>query len=406
MATNRATMNGEHHMHLFRLRALTLIGSISLLAAAPALALDDAHWAKADESIQRGIEYLRTAQNDDGSWSPDAGPAITALAVTPMLDRPDIGADDPTVAKAIDYILDHVNDDGSIHAGMLANYNTAICLSALSRVHGRSDVAEAVRGAEVFLRGLQWQTGMKDPHGETITEDHPYFGGAGYGKHGRPDLSNTQIMLQALHDAGVSCDDPVYQRAVQFITRCQGVEQNTMHGGKIQNDGGFIYSTSINKDLIGVPESKASPEQMDEALEGKPVSLLRTYGSMTYAAFKSFVYATPVQLTRDDPRITAARDWIRQNYTLQQNPGMPEGMEKQGLFYYYMTFARAMDAWGASTITTADGETRDWANDLIDQLADLQRSDGSWINDADRWMEGDPNLVTAYALIALTAATQ
>lgn len=375
-----------------------------LFIAAPVTALDDAHWTKANASIERGIEYLRAHQNEDGSWSPEPGPAITALAITPMLDRPDIGADDPTVQAGIDYILSHVNDDGSIHNGILANYNTAICLSALSRVHGRADVAEAVRGATAFLRGLQWQTGMEDPEGTPVDETHPFFGGAGYGKHGRPDLSNTQVMLQALHDAGVSCDDPAYQRAVAFITRCQGVEQNTMHGDKIANDGGFIYATTINKDHIGVPESKASPEQMDEALLGKPVSSLRTYGSMTYAGFKSYIYAMPAQLSRDDPRIVAARNWIRRNYTLQHNPGMPEGMHKQGLYYYYMTFGRAMDAWGADTIDTADGQTRDWADDLVDQLASAQRSDGAWVNEADRWMEGDPNLVTAYALLALTAA--
>ena len=375
--------------------------------AAPAHALDDAHWQKADAAIDRGIEYLRDSQNDDGSWSPGPGPAVTALAVTVMLDQPNIDADDPNVKQGIDYIMSKARDDGGIHGGILANYNTAICLSALSRVHGRPDVAEAVRGAKAFLRGLQWQKGMKDPKGNTIDEDHPFYGGAGYGKHGRPDMSNTQMMLQGLRDAGVSCDDPVYQRAVKFITRCQGVEQNDMHGEKINQDGGFIYATSIDKDHIGVPESKANPELMDEALKGAPVSGLRTYGSITYAAFKSYIYAMPAQLQRDDPRVTAARQWIRSNYTLDHNPGMPERVNKQGLYYYYMTFGRAMNAWGATTIETADGQTHDWANDLIDQLVGRQQDDGSWVNTgADRWMEDDPNLVTSYALIALTAATR
>ena len=31
----------------------------------------------------------------------------------------------------------------------------------------------------------------------------------------------------------------------------------------------------------------------------------------------------------------------------------------------------------------------------------LQRADGSWANDNGRWWERDPNLVTAYAVIAL-----
>lgn len=28
-------------------------------------------------------------------------------------------------------------------------------------------------------------------------------------------------------------------------------------------------------------------------------------------------------------------------------------------------------------------------------------NNGSWVNPADRWMEGDPNLTTAYSLMAL-----
>jgi len=30
-----------------------------------------------------------------------------------------------------------------------------------------------------------------------------------------------------------------------------------------------------------------------------------------------------------------------------------------------------------------------------------QRPDGSWVNDQRRWMEGDANLVTGYALLTL-----
>ncbi len=388
------------------LAILLVVGTVMLAVAPAAKALDDAHWKKADGAIEQGIKYLRQTQNKDGSWSPRPGPAITALAITPMLDQPNIGPDDPTVKKAIDYILKQVNNDGSIHSGILANYNTAICLSALLRVHGRADVAEAVKNAKTFLRGLQWQEGMTDPDGKPITKDHPFYGGAGYGEEGRPDMSNTQMMLEALHDAGVSCDDPAYKRAIVFITRCQGVKQNKMYGDKIINNGGFIYSTSLDKDHIGVPESKANPQKMDEALKGKPVSGLRAYGSISYAAFKSYIYAMPAQMKRDDPRVVAARQWISQNYALDRNPGLPEEMKHQGLFYYYMTFARAMDAWGSTTVETEKGETRDWANDLIDQVVELQRKDGSWVNDADRWLEGDPNLVTSYALIALTSATQ
>ena len=40
--------------------------------------------------------------------------------------------------------------------------------------------------------------------------------------------------------------------------------------------------------------------------------------------------------------------------------------------------------------------------ELLAELAKRQRPDGSWLNDNVRWMEGDPNLVTGYALLTLT----
>ena len=35
-------------------------------------------------------------------------------------------------------------------------------------------------------------------------------------------------------------------------------------------------------------------------------------------------------------------------------------------------------------------------------LAKRQKEDGSWTNPVDRWFEGDPNLVTGFALMALS----
>jgi squalene-hopene/tetraprenyl-beta-curcumene cyclase len=374
--------------------AWLLVLATFTISAAPTLAIDDAHFKKADAAVKRGIAFLRKTQAEDGSWTAQPGPAITALALRAMLEDPDTKADDPAVTKAIEYILGKVRPDGGIHGGMLENYNTAICLSALAKVNNRPGASEAIKKAQDYLRGLQW-AGQQDPHGKTIDESHAFFGGAGYGKDGRPDMSNTQIMLEGLYDSGLDCNDPAFQRALVFITRCQGTAANKEFGDKIARDGGFVYATSQSKDKIGVVESKAGEESIDGAARA------RTYGSMTYAGFKSYVYA---QLDRNDPRVTDALTWIRKHYTLDENPGMPELAKHQGLYYYYMTFSRALDAWGEPTLTTADGQKRDWANDLIDKVTSLQREDGSWVNDADRWMEGDPNLVTAYSLIALQHA--
>lgn len=358
--------------------------------------------SKARTTIRRGISFLRTTQNADGSWTPGPGPAVTALVVRAMLDQPDITVQDRYVAAGVAYILSKRQPDGGFHDGFLQNYNTAICLSALATLTDQSGVAGAVDGAQKYLKELQW-CGKQDSQGRMVDAAHPHFGGAGYGKHGRPDLSNTQVMLQGLHDSGLSTDAPVYRRAVQFIARCQGNAQNEMFADQIESDGGFIYATSVDKDTVGMPQSMANPEMIDEARSGRPVSGLRTYGSMTYAGFKSYIYAG---LRRDDPRVLDAYHWIRHHYTLEHNPGLPEAMNMQGYYYYLMTFARALSAWGSDRITTGDGRVHDWPSELSDKLARVQRADGSWRNDADRWLEEDPNLVTAYALIALNSAVE
>ena len=380
----------------------TTISTLLVTAAItlPAAALDNAHRDKADASIQLGIEHLRQMQNEDGSWSPQPGPAITAMVLAVMLNRPHISTKDQAAQRALAFILTKRKSDGSIHDGFLKNYNTAICLSALAQVHDRPQVAEVIPEAQRFLCGLQWSTQLA-PNGKQVDQSHPFFGGAGYGKHGRPDLSNTGVMLQGLYDSGLSCDDPAFERALVFITRCQGTKLNDMLSDKIVNDGGFIYATSIDKDLIGAPQSMARPEPNDVALQEKPVSRLRTYGSMTYVGFKSYAYAA---LDRKDTRVVDAYNWIRRNYTVDHNPGMPENRKMQGYFYYLMTMSRALNVWGETYVASPNGVAHDWANDIIDKLISLQRDNGSWVNQSSRWMEKDPNLVTAYALIALTHA--
>jgi squalene-hopene/tetraprenyl-beta-curcumene cyclase len=115
---------------------------------------------------------------------------------------------------------------------------------------------------------------------------------------------------------------------------------------------------------------------------------------MTYAGLKSMIYAG---VSSDDPRITAAHRWIQAHYTLAENPGMGAA----GLYYYYHTFAKALDTIGNDMVEDTDGSVHDWRRELAEVLTREQQADGSWTNQTARWFEGDPHLVTAYALLAL-----
>jgi squalene-hopene/tetraprenyl-beta-curcumene cyclase len=121
---------------------------------------------------------------------------------------------------------------------------------------------------------------------------------------------------------------------------------------------------------------------------------LRSYGSMSYAGLLSYICA---ELKRDDPRVTAVLDWLRENYTVEENPALGQ----QGLYYYYHTMARALTVYGADLLELKEGKSVNWREQLALKLINLQKQDGSWSNENGRWFEKDPALVTAYSLIVL-----
>ena len=101
-------------------------------------------------------------------------------------------------------------------------------------------------------------------------------------------------------------------------------------------------------------------------------------------------------------RVKKAYEWIQKHYTVDANPGMPPAKAQLALYYYYHTMAKCLDVLGIDEVVDASGKKHDWRADITAALAKRQRPDGSWVNKEDRWMEGDANLVTGYALMALS----
>ena len=97
-------------------------------------------------------------------------------------------------------------------------------------------------------------------------------------------------------------------------------------------------------------------------------------------------------------RVKAAFAWVRKNYDVKANPFMGN----DGLYYYYHTFAKALDAMKLDAVEDAKGVKHYWRVELANELFRRQRPDGSWTNENNRWLEGDPDLVTGYALLTLT----
>src|SRR5262249_32098184 len=138
----------------------------------------------------KAIAYLKKTQAADGSWSSKfTGPGCTALIVAAMI-RNGVGPDDPAVAKAIKYLENNVKKDGGIYnkdTG-LANYTTSIAVMALQEANRDKKYDAVLKNASAYLKGLQQQDDDKDVK----------FGGVGYDEKSRPDLSNTQMFVEAM----------------------------------------------------------------------------------------------------------------------------------------------------------------------------------------------------------------
>lgn len=327
--------------------------------------------------LAKAHAYLKTRQGDDGSIAPRlGGPGITAIAVAGLL-RAGYPIDDPVVARGLTYLESKVQPDGGIYDKMLANYTTSLGVMAFREVNAAGKYDSVITKAGAFLKTMQ---------ASGVPVNDPKYGGAGYDGSSRPDTSNTQFFLEALLASGASKDDAATKKALAFLSRSQnlpGEFNNLAYAKRVSDDdrGGFVYNLSD-------ADSDKSPKRT--ATGG-----LRSEGGMTYAGLKSFLYAG---VGKDDPRVKAAIDWIKRHYTLTENPGMGQA----GLFYYYHTFAKAMTALGDDTFEDARGVKHDWKKELFETLKAKQRDDGSWSNPNKQFLEDNPDLATAFAVLTLS----
>jgi squalene-hopene/tetraprenyl-beta-curcumene cyclase len=339
-------------------------------------------------AVDRGFAWLQSNQNSNGWWSTPDQPAITALALTAFKAAPNrayASNEPPWLKKGYAFVLSCVQPDGGIHRTNLVTYNTSISMIALLAAN-RQEYEPLILKARQFLVGLQTDAGER---GKADVFD----GGVGYGsKYQHSDMGNTAAALEALYyskrlleDKGLTdARDLNWSAAIKFLQNCQnlpGYNKQSWVSDDPKHRGGFIYYPGHS--MAGA-ETNASTGRL----------ALRSYGSISYAGLLSYIYAS---LARDDPRVVAVFDWLRRNYTLDENPGMGP----QGLFYYYHTMTKALTVYDADKLDLSDGRTVDWRKEIVMRLINLQQRDGSWSNDNGRWWEKDPALVTAYALLSL-----
>ena len=358
-------------------------------APTPALLNDVSFRNEVHHAIDRGLAALEKSQTPTGPWSTPDQPAVTALALMAFKGDPKGRYEKPEPAalqKAYDYIVRCAKPDGGIHQSNLVTYNTSLCLMALLAAN-RPEYDPLMRRARLFLVGLQRDFGEKGK------ADTVFDGGVGYGsKYDHSDMGNTLQALEALYYSKRLTEDKSladardlnWEAAIHFLQNCQNLPASNREKW-VSDDpkhlGGFIYYPG---------QSMAGSET--NAITGRVA--LRSYGSISYGGLLSYIYA---DLKKDDPRVSAVFDWLRRNYTLEENPGLGP----QGLFYYFHTMTKALTLLGLRELELPGGQKINWRKELGMKLINLQQQDGTWTNDNGRWWEKDPALVTAYALLSL-----
>lgn len=381
---------------------------VVLFAGTPAVRAQDAPGTDAaNAAIAKGKAFLLGKQDAaTGGWGDKftggVGAGYSAMVVTAVMGAVPRGSveKDAAITKALDYIAAAQKPDGSIASNArVSNYETAAAVLAFAS-------AKIAKYAPVQTKGRDYLASIQ----VTGDEKEASYGGFPYSPGQSTDLSNLQFAATALHDADLPADSPVWKRMQVYLARVQNrSESNTFVAkGKAGdtpvdvvsgNDGGGLYAPGAGKtDLVARADGKYEA---------------KSYGSMTYALLKCLLFSgVPVA----DGRVTAALGWISKNFTVDRNPGFEDAKDPakagmQGYYYYLTTMARALASYEKATgkafaVQDVSGTSHDWRREIATRLVELQKPDGSWVNDtAERWDEGNTLLATAYALQALAICT-
>lgn len=311
-----------------------------------------------NNAIRFGVDYLKNAQLEDGSWaevtSRDGG--TTAMATLALINA----GVDPN-SKRIRAAISRLRSLDRVHT-----YVVALRIMVL--------VAADAKGQQyrtTIQQDVQW-----------LLQGQLENGGWSYAqKKGRGDASNSQFAILALHEAtsiGIEIPRKYWERA--------SANWKSYRGG----DGGFMYRSR----------------------HGGVIDKIASIGSMTCAGIASTLIIDeqlldPVDVVNGqfakccdaqaDNTVEKAIEWLAQHYTVRTNPYAGGAANKSQHLYYLYALERAGRFSGRRFIGN-----NDWYRDGAQFLLMTQQGAGSWQNPSRDLFEDKPVLATSYCLLFLS----
>ena len=187
-----------------------------------------------EDSLLKGLRWLRDHQNDDGSWGEDPSrkPAFTGFAILAFLghdETPSSAEFGACVLKGIKKLLEYSESSNPVQTCAGNGYGHAIVTYALSEAYG-------------MTRMQLLETAVNKMIDYTVKGQNA-VGGFNYGYNnaeGRCDLSVmgwANQAIKAAHAAGSTT--PNLEAAMEKAVQCIKTQQRD------SGSGGFVYSTNI-----------------------------------------------------------------------------------------------------------------------------------------------------------------
>ncbi len=322
-----------------------------IVASCPAFAAIDA--ATVQQSIDRGVAYLKSTQGNQGGWKEYLGQngGLSSLCTLALLTA-GVPPDDPVIEKSLAYLRKLEPNE---------TYSVALQTLVFCQVGSPNDIVR-IRRNVALLEAAQ----VRPENSEANR------GGWGYGRGGGgADPSNSQFALLALDAAeerGVKVKPEVFRLATEYWTARQGT------------NGSWQY----NRD-------SPSTGSMTCAGIASMVICSRRLGDRMAKVDNGNVVCCGSQAPEQDP-VEKGLKWLGERFSVQFNPGN-SGRTHQ---YYYLY---AMERVGRMTGRRFIGG-HDWYREGAEQIVAMQDGfQGFWSGVGAT--EDNRDVTTSFALLFL-----